>query len=161
MGLLKDIDKTFYILFLLLFINFSIVAENRNLTFKYEDSINNEWFLITLNSNYHLDLINKNGEKTTYLLDDPHILKELELLFNKIMLLKQKKYIPLINSDVTETIILKENENSVCFLFNDDFITINNNQYNEDVVKLIKKLLAFVKRKDDTKLNSFPSWLYE
>lgn len=162
MVLTKDINKNALILIILLLINCNLTAENGKLTFKYEDSINNEWFLVTLGQDYNLELIDMHGEKINQILDDQHIIKEVQSFIKiKDIWEKSENSIPVINSDVTESLILYTNKCQICFLFYDNFIPVTNNTYNRDAINIIKKLITFVKNNNENKLASIPDWLYD
>lgn len=161
MDLIKGTNKVCCIVFLVLFMNCKLIAENKSLTFGYNDSINNKSFIIQLNSN-KLDLIDFYGNIESYLLDDKEILSKVQSLFNKKeIFLNPENLFPVVNCDVTETLVITINEESAYFLFHDNFILINNIKYNEEAVLLIKDILNFMKNKDNNELNNLPTWLFE
>jgi hypothetical protein len=162
MDLIKGLNNVFIAFFLVLFDEYTVVGENIILSFKYEDCINNKWFLLNLDSDYHLEFIDMKGEKTNCLLDDVCIRKELQSFSNnKTLSLNFEKHLPYANSDITEELMLEKNEQNFCFLFYDNYIPIDKNKHNKKAIILIKKLLTFVKRNNEEKFREYPAWLCE
>ena len=161
MDLIKDINKI--ILLFVFFISIPLNCEERKFIFKYENDTNNTNLFLnfSISDNKGVLIVQKSTDKELkYYLKNEEIINKINSLFDKFEIFQEHNDIGIINSDVTEIVILQKDNKNINFLFYDNFIPLNSSENSESVIKVIKEILRIIQNKDkDFKLN-YPEWLY-
>ena len=161
MDLIKDINKI--ILLFVFFLSIPLNCEERKVIFKYENDTNNTnlFFTFSISDNKGVLIVKKCTDKEQkYYFKNEEIISKINSLFDKFEMFQEHNDIGIINSDVTEIVILQKDNKNINFLFYDNFIPLNSSENSESVIKVIKEILRIIQNKDkDFKLN-YPEWLY-
>ena len=164
MGLIKDIDKLFFLILLLFFIPFLVKAEGKVMIFVYENSVVNKTYSFNLTiteDNCSLAVIDTNGIKSNYSLKNEDVVFKVKSFFQNLSVLNNENDFMIINSDVTEQIIFKVGNRGVTFLFYSKYIPVKDSENSSNVVFLVKEVLSFIKQNNANSLIDIPDWLYK
>ncbi|MBQ7673611.1 MAG: hypothetical protein IJT36_03680 [Alphaproteobacteria bacterium] len=143
----------------------SSYAEEQKLTFKYENSISNEYFFFVITKNDKNCILSIEGEKRNELElcpKDNELSLVLEDIFDIAQFIKDNENnFAAINSDITEQVILNSCGKTIIFLYYDRYKSIpNNGKFSDKIVSLVRELIKILQQNHPDLFVKVPIWLY-
>lgn len=161
---MREPNKIFILIIVFFLVPLDLMANPCSISFKYENSLENKYFFYKFEvyetKIYNISL-NGSEFENEYILNDKGIVSEIEQLISDEKFLQYQGFdFPIINSDITEQIIMTIDDMEKIFLYTDIYKTIMaDDQIACIVANINREILCLLDKKNEMIFIDYPELL--